>query len=340
MLDRGLAHALAQVTDPIVMVGPEMKLLYANLAARKLTQDKPARLLESAAMRAANALMRAGKAQLPMALTIDFGAAAPAQATLFDWRAAGGFIVVVKPEVVTSRDVAIAAPLGAASPLPLLLKSGLSDELDRHFEFTEQALDTAAKTGEGESAGTQARSLRRSLAALLALSDATEVFASAAGERLSAASLIQQAWKSVAPLARERGVEVSMLGSDAASLDVGTNVVLMPWAFAEGLAYMVRRVPAGSATPPWRIEIGAFRAGVDTVVSIMSVGRIAPHDAASRTVLAAPPPSKGDATLPSSFGSGMPLVRAILTAIGGKFELLSENEENGKLLFRFPQTAA
>lgn len=329
MLDRSLAHALAQVTDPIVMVGPQMKLLYANIAARKLTDDKPVRILQTQAMRTAQAEMRAGTAVLPMRLSLDLDAGMPMPATLFDWRTAGGFIIVVRPDVPTAR----ATPTERGARIPLVLKSGLAGELDDYFLQLERTFGTSDEAHEGEPLGVRARALRRSVCGLVEIGSAT-----IAEERVSAERLIHDAWTHVASLAVTRGVEVSLHGAEASTIELAGSIEIN-WAFAEALAYAIRRVPEDSVGRPWRIEVRAYRAGVDAVIGIDSVGRVARRDAAAGVVLRASP-SSPDARMPSGAGEGLPLVRAVLGAGGGRLEVLADVYAGGnastKILFRFP----
>lgn len=76
------------------------------------------------------------------------------------------------------------------------------------------------------------------------------------------------------------------------------------------------------------------------VISAVSIGRVAPNDAARRTVLASATSAASIQSIPPGFGTGLPLARAILVSIGGRLEWLSEDEEVGKLLFRFPGASA
>lgn len=328
-LDRSIAHAMAQLSDPIVMVGPEMKLVYANLAARKLTDDQPTRLIQTEAMREAQKRMREG-APLPMRLSIAFDAQPALPATLFDWRVAGGLILVVRSDAGPAPAPVEMLPPG--SSLKRLLEGGLASDLDNYLLHLEQTYSSSREAHEGELIGVHARAFRRCVAALLELG--AEPRPPAPMASFTARRLIEDAWGHVASLARERGVEGSLHGHEATAI-VFPDSIELGWAFTEALAFMIRRIPPSSQAVPWRIEFRAFRAGTEAVIAVDSIGRVQPQDAGTplRVDRAAGLASR----LPAGAGDGLPLVRSILTAAGGRFELLAGDELVGKMLFRFPQ---
>jgi hypothetical protein len=164
--------------------------------------------------------------------------------------------------------------------------------------------------------------------------DAEDALA-ASNARVSVRMLFDRALETVGPLAKERGVRLTVSGAIDAQLLLQANEPTISWAFTECLAYLVLRAqPLDSAPRQPHINVELAMSSSELVLAMRLRGATTTPIRELAVHQREPNP---DSRVPSGLGQRLSLARAMLFALGCRLDRIHGNDGWEMILLRLGQ---